>query len=37
MALATVTSANVKQAVPYFGVTNMETLFGSMLMGSGSK
>jgi hypothetical protein len=25
MAVATVTSVNVKQAVPFFGVTNMES------------
>jgi uncharacterized glyoxalase superfamily protein PhnB len=37
MAVATVTSANVKQAVPFFGVTNMESSLRFYVDGLGFK
>ena len=37
MAVATVTSVNVKQAVPFFGVTNMESSLHFYLEGLGFK
>ena len=37
MAVATVTSVNVKQAVPFFGVTNMESSLRFYVDGLGFK
>jgi lactoylglutathione lyase len=37
MAVATVTSVNVKQAVPFFGVTNMESSLRFSVDGLGFK
>ncbi len=37
MAVATVTSVNVKQAVPFFGVTNMESSLQFYVDGLGFK
>ena len=37
MAVATVTSVNVKQAVPFFGVTNMESISSFYVDGLGFK
>ena len=37
MAVATVTSANVKQAVPFFGVTSMESSLRFYVDGLGFK
>ena len=37
MAVATVTSVNVKQAVPFFGVTNMESALRFYVDGLGFK
>lgn len=37
MSTAPVTSANVKQAVPFFGITNMEASLGFYVDGLGFK